>query len=49
VRVLRRILRRPCAAFCAASRRSFVVGVGYGPIVLLRHERTVPQSSRGNV
>jgi len=29
VRLLRRILRQPCAAFCAAFRCSFKIGVRY--------------------
>ncbi len=49
VRVLRRILRWPCAAFCAASSRAFKVGVGHRPVMLLRDERAMPQPRRGNV
>ena len=48
VRVLRCILRHKCAAFCAAfTGRTFVVGISDGPVVLLRHERAVPQPSSG--
>ena len=48
-RLLRRILRRQCAGFCAALDRPLEVVCRHLGIVLETDPRTVPQPSRNNV
>ena len=49
MRLLRRILRHSCAAFCATLRRSFKVGVRHLQVVFQGDAGRVAQPRRNNV